>query len=258
MVDLDASNGLAVTPVWVAGVDGCRGGWIAVLLDLSGAEPPRVRMATSIADVADLPEAPPVVAVDMPVGLPERLIGSGRACEVAVRRLLGARQSSVFSIPCRAAVMETSDYRRACEIASANSEPPRMVSKQGFALFPKIREVDETLRARPELRDRVFETHPEVCFLHMNGGEPARLPKKVKGRAHPDGLEERRGLLREQGFPADFLEAGRRPPRPAAADDFLDACAAAWTAARILRGEARCYPETPSRDAFGLEMAIRA
>lgn len=243
---------------WVAGVDGCPGAWIAVLLEVSGAEPPRAHVRLSIADVIDLPEAPRIVAIDMPIGLPDRLIGSGRACEVAVRRLLGPRQSSVFSIPCRAAVMETEDYRRACAIAAANSEPPRRVSKQAFHLFPKIREIDEALRARPDLRERVFETHPEVCFLHMNGGAPARLPKKIKSRVNPDGLEERRGLLRDQGFPADFLDVGRKPPRPAAADDFLDACATAWTATRILHGEAVCYPDPPPCDSFGLEMAIRA
>jgi predicted RNase H-like nuclease len=243
---------------WVAGVDGCPRSWIAVLLDASGTEAPRVRICPNVADIAGLPEEPRIIAVDMPIGLPDRLRGSGRACEVAVRKILGPRQSSVFSIPCREAVMETDDYRRACDIAAVRSDPPRKVSKQAFNLFPKIKEIDQLLRARPALRDRVFETHPEVCFRHMNGGAPARLPKKIKSRVNPDGLEERRALLAERGFPTDFLKAGRKPPRPAAADDFLDACATAWTALRILRGEAVCYPDPPPRDAFGLEMAIRA
>ncbi len=243
---------------WVAGVDGCPGGWIAVLLDVGEAHAPRVAVRAAMTEILDLPEDPAVVGVDMPIGLPDKLIGPGRACEVAVRRHLKDRQSSVFAIPARAAVMESDDYRGACAIAAANSEPPRRVSKQAFHLFPKIKEIDALLRARPDLRNRVFETHPEVCFRHMNGGEPASLPKKVKSRVNPAGMEERRGFLLAVGFPADFLEAGRKPPRPAAADDFLDACATAWTARRILRGEAACYPDPPPRDAFGLEMAIRA
>jgi len=243
---------------WVAGVDGCPGGWIAVLLDTSGREAPRVEIRSAFADIVDLPEAPAIIGVDMPIGLPERLVGPGRACEIAVRKVLGSRQSSVFSIPARAAVMETEDYRKACAIAAERSEPSRKVSKQAFNLFPKIKEIDALLRIRSDLRVCVFETHPEVCFTHMNGGRHASLPKKVKSRPNPDGLEERRGLLIAAGFPVEFLDAGRTPPKPAAADDFLDACATAWTARRILRGDAVCYPDPPPRDAFGLEMAIRA
>lgn len=251
-------TGAAAGEPWVAGVDGCPGAWIAVLLDLSGASSPRSQICLSFAEIPDLPERPRIIGVDMPIGLPERLIGPGRACEVAVRKDLGPRQSSVFSIPARAAVMESDEYRRACDIAAANSYPPRKVSKQAFNLFPKIREIDTLLSIRPDLRARVFETHPEVCFLQMNGGAPAALPKKVKSRPNPAGLDERRALLRAQGFSRDFLESGRTPQKPAAADDFLDACATAWTAGRILRGEAMCYPEKPPRDAHGLEMAIRA
>ncbi|WP_436644125.1 DUF429 domain-containing protein [Microbaculum sp. FT89] len=242
---------------WVAGVDGCPGGWIAVLLDTSDAHAPRVTVQTRFSDILELPEDPAVIGVDIPIGLPDTLVGHGRACEVAVRRHLGPRQSSVFSIPARAAVMET-DYRKACAVAAGHSEPPRRVSKQAFHLFAKIREIDLLLREWSRLQDRVFETHPEVCFLHMNGGKPASLPKKIKSRVNPAGLEERRGLLRAAGFPSDFLDTGRRPPKPAAADDFLDACATAWTARRILDGQAVCYPDLPPRDAFGLEMAIRA
>ena len=243
---------------WVAGVDGCPGGWITVLVDDSGAHAPRVELRTAFADIVDLSEQPLVIGVDMPIGLPDRLAGPGRACEVAVRKGLGARQSSVFSIPARAAVMESDDYRRACAIAAEKSEPPRKVSKQAFHLFPKIKEIDALLRDRTDLRARVFETHPEVCFMHMNGGAPALLPKKVKSRPNPEGLEERRALLIAAGFPAAFLEAHRKPPKPAAADDFLDACATAWSARRILNGQAVCYPNSPQCDAFGLEMAIRA
>jgi predicted RNase H-like nuclease len=252
------TGGSARVGTWVAGVDGCPGGWIAVLVRAKGPFEPRVEVRTSIEEIADLPEQPAVIAVDMPIGLPDMLTGSGRACEVAVRRLLGPRQSSVFSIPARDAVMEHGNYPRACEIAAARSEPSRKVSKQAFHLFPKIKEIDALLRERPELRTRIFETHPENCFLHMNGMQPASLPKKVKSRVNPPGLDERRGLLLNAGFPVDFLEAGRKPPKPAAADDFLDACATAWSARRILKGKAVCYPDPPPRDAFGLEMAIRA
>ena len=57
--------------------------------------------ATFAALLADAPgEA--AIAVDMPIGLPDRTGAGGRGPEALVRRHLGARQSSVFAIPSRA------------------------------------------------------------------------------------------------------------------------------------------------------------
>ena len=105
-----------------------------------------VRIVPRFADVLAAPERPAVVAVDMPIGLPERVGAGGRAAENSVRPLLGARQSSVFSVPSRAAIY-AADYRRGLPDRAATSEPPRKVSKQLFNIAPKIREVDEALRA---------------------------------------------------------------------------------------------------------------
>src|SRR6185295_9957031 len=129
---------------WFAGVDGCRTGWVAAFAPAVGGDV-RVRIVPRFADVLGAPEAPSVVAVDIPIGLPERAGPGGRAAENAVRPLLGARQSSVFSVPSRAA-LAAEDYADACRIAFASSEPPRKVSKQLFMLAPKIREVDALLR----------------------------------------------------------------------------------------------------------------
>ena len=95
----------------------------------------------------------------------------GRAAENAVRPLLGARQSSVFSVPSRQAIY-AADYAQACAVALATSDPPRKVSKQLFNIGPKIREVDEALRADAALASRTFEVHPEVAFWRLNGERP--------------------------------------------------------------------------------------
>jgi predicted RNase H-like nuclease len=78
-----------------------------------------------------------MVAVDMPIGVPEVAVAGGRACDAALRRLLGGRQSSVFAVPARAALAED-DYGLACDAAFVHSQPPRRVSRQCFHLFPKI------------------------------------------------------------------------------------------------------------------------
>lgn len=240
--------------LWLAGVDGYRAGWLVAFIRPTGADV-RVRVMPRFSDIVEAPEMPTVIAVDMPIGLPECAGPGGRAAENAIRPLLGARQSSVFSVPSRAA-LETSDYREACGIALATSDPPRKISKQLFMIAPKIREVDAALRSDPALAERAFEVHPEAAFWRLNGERALTEPKKIKGKVYEPGLRLRRELLIMAGLPRDIIETA--PPPGAAADDLLDALACATIARRIHAGIARPFPDPPPRDAHGLPMAIWA
>lgn len=248
----------------VAGVDGCPGGWVAVIVAPDGTM--RARRLASLAALFEAPEAPEIVAIDMPIGLPETVEAKGRAPERLVRPLLGGRQSSVFSMPARAAVYAAVDpaipeaerYRHACAVARATSTPPKAIAKQAFHLFPKIVEIDTLLRARPELQPRLFECHPEVSFRTMNDGQPLDTPKKVRNVPHAPGLDQRRQLLEAAGFPPELLTRVRARELKVGADDLIDAAAAAWTAQRLARGTAESYPCPPERDGLGLPIAIWA
>jgi len=243
-----------LTPARVAGVDGCRGGWIAAFVgpDHEGV---RLRVIEHFTDIFAAPEAPRIVAVDIPIGLPAYTGSRGRGPERAVRPLLGDRQSSVFAVPSRAAIY-AQDYREACRLAWETSHPPKKVSKQLFMIAPKIREVDEMLRNAPSLASRVFEVHPEVAFWRLNGNRALPEPKKVKGRPFAPGLALRRGLLARHGFSEAASEMAA--PSGAAIDDLLDALACAAIARRVLAGVAVPFPDPPLRDEFGLPMAIWA
>jgi predicted RNase H-like nuclease len=247
------------------GVDGCKAGWIAVRRD-PGAQP-SVAVFPSFLALLDALPADAIIVVDMPIGLPDFSRKSGRGPEALVRPLLGARQSSVFAIPSRKALYAQTDgvttaeawyaaHRQASEVAKATSDPPRGVSIQAFGIFAKIREIDGLLIARPELRHRVFESHPEVAFCRLNGDQAMRLPKKIKGAVNPAGMAERKALLGRHGYDQGFLD--RTPPRGAAADDFLDAAAMMLIAGRIASGEARPSPDPPLVDRFGIPVAIWA
>ena len=235
---------------WIAGVDGCKAGWVAACLDLAAGTAPTLRVVARFDDLLATP--PALIAVDMPIGLPDRIEGSGRGPEQQVRPWLGQRQSSVFSIPSRAAV-ESDNYGEACRQALATSQPPRKVSKQGFHLFPRIREIDALLRAETGLRERIREVHPELAFATMRGG-PLAHPKKIKGRINEAGMAERRALLIAQGLPQETVHA--RPPGGAGADDALDALAALVVARHIAAGRGRPFPEPPGRDSHGIPVAI--
>ncbi len=239
----------------VAGVDGCRGGWMCILRNVDPPFRERAFVARSFGEILDHPERLEVVAIDIPIGLPERIAGAGRDCDVLVRSKLGKRAMAVFSVPARAAIGE-SDYRSACSAAFSTSDPPRQISKQMFHLFPKVREVDAAMT--PLLQNRVRECHPEAAFWAMNRCEPLAEPKKLGGRVHPPGFELRLSLLIKQGVDEGFLRDTAFKRADAGPDDFLDACACAWTAARIVRGEAIRFPDCPQRDGKGLYMEILA
>ena len=248
----------------LAGVDGCKAGWIVVHRELD--KPPSVSVFRSFQALLEaLTDA--TIAVDMPIGLPDFSSKGGRGPEALVRPLLKARQSSVFAIPSRAALYaDASDFttieawhaahRRASAVAMETSDPPRGVSIQAFGIFSKIREIDSLLIARPELRHRVYESHPEVAFCRLNGGTAMSLPKKIKGAVNPAGMEERKALLCRHGYEKTFLD--QAPPRGAASDDFLDAAAMMLIAGRIVSGEARPSPDPPLTDRFGIPIAIWA
>ncbi|MFN3347822.1 DUF429 domain-containing protein [Pseudorhodoplanes sp.] len=240
--------------IWLAGVDGCRAGWVVTLVRPGGDEA-RVQVEVQFADILSAPEKPAIIAVDMPVGLPERTGAGGRAAENAVRPLLGARQSAVFSVPSRAAMAET-DYRDACAVALATSDPPRKISKQLFMIAPKIRAIDSCLRDDAAAAARVFEVHPEVAFWRLNGERALSEPKKIKGKPYGPGLDLRRGLLRAAGMPPALVDSAA--PAGAAADDLLDAFACAAIARRIHAGLAQPFPDPPPVDRYGLPMAIWA
>ncbi len=241
-------------PRWVAGVDGCPGGWLVVLHPLAEPAAACAKLVRTFAQVLAIAPQLEIIGVDMPIGLPETSRIGGRTADIEARANLGARQSSVFAVPSRAAVMCT-DYREACAAALATSDPPRKVSKQCFNLFPKIREIDALMA--PLLQQRVFETHPELAFWALNGKQPLGEAKKVKSRPHPPGLELRRGLLAAAGYDQGFLrDTSCYRASVVGPDDLLDAAVCAWSAARIARGKGCRFPSDPPLDAKGLRMEI--
>lgn len=219
----------AVNPP-VAGIDGCRGGWIVVT-------PTGAQVVAQFVDALAMLPSDCVIAIDMPIGLLDAHVPGGRTCDQAARALLGrARAASVFSPPPRPAL-------GARTLPDAQATGAR-ITLQTLNIMPKIAEVDAAMT--PALQRRVHETHPELAFTAMNGDQPVVANKKTpEGRAARIALLERAGVL--------------IPPRQAGAaiDDLLDACALVWSAHRIARGAQRVVPDGPAeRDAHGLRMEI--
>lgn len=243
------ARGVEPSRGWVAGADGCRGGWVvATRSGNTGA--PWLRVVERLATALEGEDAPEVLCVDVPIGLFEAAVPGGRDCDRSARALLGSlRGRSVFSPPARAA-LGASTYDEASRANRRSSPHAIGMSRQSFGILPKIREADALVT--PALQERVVECHPELSFYEMNGRAPVVPSKKRSaGRA-----ERRRLLERSWGTElASHVETFRRGPR-VPWDDVLDAMAACWTAERVLRSEAVRIPETPPVDARGLRMEI--
>jgi len=234
------------------GVDGCRAGWIAVALR-PGNTKPEIRIFERFAELVAGFGTDATIAVDMPIGLPDRIGGSGRGPEQAIRPYLGARKSSVFSIPSRAAV-EAQTYREACDLAQLHSDPPKKVSKQAFFLFGKILEIDSLLQADIGLSERIIECHPEFSFCRLNNMVPMAAPKKIRGRVNPEGMAERVELLASHGIDRALFAKG--PPRGAGMDDLVDASVNLLVARRHALCLTETFPASPKHDRHGIPIAI--
>lgn len=241
----------ATKPRWVAGVDGCSGGWLVVLRDrLAGTYVSRV--VPHFQAVLTLPEGPEVIAVDVPIGLLTVAAAGGRACESQARQLLGKRASSVFSAPTRPALAAFRAGHSYQVVSAANrgavSTAPG-ISIQTFCILPKIDEADLALVATEQARVR--EVHPELSFAEANGGVPMSYSKKRSA-----GRVERATLLQSVGFASPLQMLGARLPKGTKPDDLLDACVACWTAERVAAGTAIVIPSTPPQDSRGLRMEL--
>lgn len=223
----------------VIGLDGCPKGWLGAVWLGPGHQPESLLLASLSDAERCLPPETRTIAVDIPIGLLGSAVPGGRPCDRPARRLLGPRASSVFSPPA-AAALAAGDYAEACLLNKQSGPEAGSLSKQSFAIFPKISDAAKAVAGSIWLRERVIEIHPEVCFRMMSGSPLQYAKKKTAGK------DERRRLLRQAGF--ENLEAFEVSARAlgAATDDALDACVAAWSAWRRALGTAEYLPADAS------------
>lgn len=224
----------------IAGIDGCQSRWLAI-----SHAPGSSSFVAQIFETSELAAQPwTLAAIDIPIGLPDR---GAREADGAARRFVGPRGSSVFPCPIRPA-LEATTWEEACDITYQHNG--HRISKQTFAIIPKIRAVDECVRST-DLRQRLFEVHPEVSFASWQGAPMLHAKKDVHGH------EQRRALIaRHFGLDAFASVVEQVGGRSVAADDIADAFAALWSAERLLAGTAQRLPEALATDAYGLPMHI--
>ncbi|WP_106396226.1 DUF429 domain-containing protein [Actinocorallia populi] len=224
----------------VLGVDACRRGWVGIAVEWDGGltayHAPEI---DQLVDQVERDGKVDMVAVDMPIGLAD---AGRRQADVLARKEAGPQWCSVFIMPVREALEST-------DISTAKETNLRLAGEgfthQAFSLRPKILQVDRWVR---ETHLPVVEVRPEVSFAAL-AGEHLRSRKSSWSGAH-----HRRELLARAGImlPNELGDPGLK----ADVNDMLDAAAAAWTARRVSRGEARPLPDPPETFSDGLPCAI--
>jgi len=208
----------------VAGVDGYRDGWVVAIHTLRSARI-RFELAQTFADVIAITADCHQVGVDMPQALPVRGV---RDSDHQIKDFLGSGGRSLFWTLTRDA-LDQETHADAVRVNKANGG--KGPSAQGWGLAAKIREVRAELLAVSN--PRVFETHPESSFTAMNDGE-LMISKKSGG-----GAARRLQLL--LAWSPNIVDAAATVEAGPVIDDVLDAAAAAWSALRVHRGQARWF-----------------
>ncbi len=232
------------------GVDSCPSGWISIANALSHEK--EVRNFKTIQHLWEFykDKPPELILIDIPIGFVEQ--GSEpRTCDKLARKYLTrARSSSIFPVPCRAAIYADS-YEQANEINRRKTG--KGVSKQSWNITAKIREMDKLLQNEPEAREIFMESMPEVCFTALNNDNPMVFYKKKK-----EGIQERLKVLEMKGslhnslFPKIMNQFESSHVQE---DDVVDALVLSLSASR---GETslRFLPPNYEKDATGLPMRI--
>lgn len=212
------------------GVDWASGCWVVV----GYGDDPMISTEPSILNVwHEYGDDAETILVDIPIGLPEE---GTRDCDDEAKERLGTRGSTVFSVPCRAGLNER-EYESAKEINEDQGSGG--LGSQTWGLIPRIREVDTFLEHFENAQEKVFESHPEVCFAQFahsdddlpaknaEGGIQARIQilKDVDtqfGRTIDSRVDE----IREEAEWHHRIQSGR-------IDDVVDAAVLALTAKHI-------------------------
>ncbi len=224
----------------VAGIDGCRTGWLVVESSLNLKEQ-SWRIAPNWNAIGRDAQ---VIAVDMPIGISSSGV---RQCEVEARSVLTPFASRIFkTLPRGALRFAQKDWALANQWAK--DQNCGGISKQIWNIRPKMIEIDVAIT--PGMQKRIYEAHPELAFARLNGGTPLVSKHGAAGLAVRKRLLMRAGFAKLDKWLQDLRGSGAK------ADDLLDACVLVLTARHVVKGEVRMLPVVAERDARGLRMAM--
>lgn len=226
----------------LAGVVPAKAGWIVASCKLQGIQmyPNEPELLPTLADVLDYRPSFRVIALAAPIGLLDKPVDGGRACDREARQLIGFPRAGAIPTPPVRGALQAMSYEEAARLSGG-------MSAVTWGLLRRFAEVDQEMA--PYRQRTVFEVQPELSFYQLNEDKPMRFSK----RSHI-GMEERKDLLkgRIQGMDR-IVDADLPRVKPW---QLIDAAACLWTTRRIASRAMTRLPEDPEWDELGLRMEL--
>lgn len=225
------------------GIDGCKGGWICALLE--GRKLSIMRFP-SITDIMNVYSDASSVLIDMPVGLQSNT--EHIRPDTYARQIIRERASTIFPAPCRQAIYAET-------VSQAYEENVRVLGKKftplTVAIIPKIREVDYFLQSNPHYKNRILESHPEVCFAILNGRTIVTKKNEF------DGINERISILHRflPMLSVNYISDASKQFK-CMMDDIIDAICLAVIGTFVAENKYYSIPPNPMSDETGLSMQM--
>ena len=228
---------------FAVGIDWMKPYWLAA--EICGSEI-SIRKLSNIAEINNYYRSADAVLIDIPVGLPENAEeNAGRPDREARNRLPTERKSTIFPVPCRQAI-NMENY------ADASAENERILGKkltsQSYAFSKMVQQVDNFLAEEKYWQNRLAESHPEVAFQILNGGNGLQHSKHIEA-----GIQERTAILQRYGVDPIPLFAEYSSKQY---EDVLDALCLAVSAKLGCENGFRTIPKNPTCDSRGLKMQM--
>lgn len=227
----------------VIGIDGCSKGWICAVVSDYGIE---VEKLDSISDIVSCHSDFDAALIDIPIGLQSNK--EHIRPDSFARKFIKERSSTIFPAPCRQAVYAQS-------VSEAYNQNERVLGKKftplTVGIIPKIKEVDMFFQDNPEYKNKLNESHPEVCFAVLKG-ETVMSKKNTF-----EGMTERINILGRYNSDVYNIDImGLSKEFKCAQDDIVDAVCLAITASLSAKEKVQTLPQNPEADETGLLMQM--
>lgn len=226
------------------GIDGCDGGWMTAMLSSSRLLIERYK---SIAEVLAAHKTADKFIIDIPIGLADSGEEAVHRPDNAARKILKGKSSSLFPVPFRS-VARAKTVAEAWNISKALNAGANYMT---MGIRNAVNEIDIFLQENEAWKNVLHESHPEVCFALLNGGNPI-----MEKKSEEQGIEKRLEILEKYGI--DRMSVTRHPLFAKYSDDVVDAVCLAFIGRFAVEGKSATIPNVDEikTDSTGLKMQM--
>lgn len=218
------------------GIDGCKDGWVVVYCSVFAFNKAKAAHYKKLSELNNDFTKSSIGIIDMPIRIESN--NANRSSDMAARKFLAHRSSTIFSPPCYDAL-----YSQSYEEANAinKKHTGKGISKQSWFLSKKIIETRNFVEGKNGLNLR--EGHPECSFAEYLGKPISENKKRMRG------IFKRLEVLNNLKFKVSELAEMLPKDTAVGIDDLLDAAILCWTASRFVSGDIKTLPSfTPGNE----------